>query len=56
MASGDDWLMRPVLEGMCSYESLKDGTLNLADIARMNDAISVRNENAYRVDKAAAEK
>jgi hypothetical protein len=31
---------------MCAYESLKDGTLDLEDIARMNDALTARDENA----------
>ncbi|WP_437177380.1 DUF6889 family protein, partial [Achromobacter ruhlandii] len=26
-------MLAPVLEGLCKYESLKDGTLDLADIA-----------------------
>jgi hypothetical protein len=34
-----------VLCGCCRYESLKDGTLDLADIALMNDALDVREEN-----------
>lgn len=33
--------MRPVIRQMCRYESLKDGTLDLADIALMNEAIDV---------------
>lgn len=37
--------MRPVLAGMCQFESLKNGALDLADIALMNDALSVRDEN-----------
>lgn len=40
-----DWLLRPVVMGMCKYESLKDGTLDLADIALMNDALSVKGDN-----------
>ncbi len=48
MADKEDWVMRPVLEGLCKYESLLDGTLDLADIARMNEAIDVRDENANR--------
>lgn len=42
--------MRPVLEGMCKYGELKDLSLDLADIARMNDALDVRleNEKLYR--------
>lgn len=30
---------------MCRYESLKDGSLDLADIALMNDALDVVAEN-----------
>lgn len=30
---------------MCRYESLKDGTVDLADIALMNDALDVVAEN-----------
>lgn len=33
--------MLPVKRGMCKYSELKDGSLNLADIARMNDALLV---------------
>lgn len=52
MSDEEDWLMRPVLEGLCRYESLKDGTLDLADIARMNEAIDVQAENTARVQEA----
>lgn len=54
MASGEDWLMRPVLKGMCRYESLLDGTLNLVDFARMNDALDVEQENERRIAAALA--
>jgi hypothetical protein len=40
--------MRPVLEGMGRYESLKAGTVSLGDIALMNDALAVRHENERR--------
>jgi hypothetical protein len=56
MASGEDWLMRPILEGMCRYESLLDGTLDLGDFARMNDALNVREENERRINAALAKK
>lgn len=49
MGDGIDWLMRPVLRGMCKYESLKDTTLDLADFARMNEAIDVESENKSRI-------
>ena len=52
MGSEEDWLMRPVLEGLCKYESLKDCTLDLEDIAKMNDALDVRIENENRRKKA----
>ncbi len=37
--------MQPVRNGMCLYESLKDGTLDLADIALMNDSLAVQADN-----------
>ncbi|ERJ35940.1 hypothetical protein K6Y74_00885 [Burkholderia cenocepacia] len=30
---------------MCRFESLKDGTLDLADVALMNDSLAVRADN-----------
>lgn len=49
MTSEEDWLMRPVLRGMCKYESLKDGTISLFDIAKMNEALDVEAENTRRI-------
>lgn len=37
--------MRPVLAGLCKYECLIDGSLGLEDIALMNDALDVREDN-----------
>lgn len=34
--------MRPVLEGMCRMESLRNGALDLEDVAIMNEALDVR--------------
>lgn len=48
MPGGEDWLLRPVVKGMCRYESLKDGTLSLADLALMNDVLDVQAENERR--------
>ncbi|ALK30460.1 DUF6889 family protein [Burkholderia plantarii] len=45
LPGGEDWLLEPVRQGWCRYESLLDGTLGLADIALMNDAIAVRADN-----------
>ena len=47
-----DWLLRPVLRGLCHYESLLDGTLDLVDIAVMNDMLDVEAENNRRADEA----
>ena len=44
--------MRPVVEGLCKYESLKDKSLDLADIALMNDALDVKFENERRYKEA----
>jgi len=58
MNDEEDWLLRPVLDGMCHYESLIDGTLDLNDIARLNEAADIRDENRARArdaEEAAAE-
>lgn len=44
--------MRPVIKGMCKYESLIDGTLDLADIALMNDALDVVADNEYLIEQS----
>lgn len=52
MPDGEDWLMRPVLRGLCKYESLMEGSVGLADIARMNAALDVESENERRMREA----
>lgn len=44
--------MAPVLAGCCSYESLKDGSLDLCDLARINDALMIKAENERRASAA----
>ena len=44
--------MQPVMQGLCKYENLKDGTLDLCDIALMNEAIAVRDLNTRRIQDA----
>ena len=41
--------MRPCIKGMCKFESLKNGELDLADIALMNDALDVVADNEYLI-------
>jgi len=53
MSGNEDWLMRPVLRGLCRYESLVDGTLDLLDVSIMNEAIDVQDENESRSYTAA---
>jgi hypothetical protein len=45
MKSHEDWLLRPVLRGLCRYESLIDGQLCLIDFVKMNEALDVEAEN-----------
>jgi hypothetical protein len=52
MADEEDWVMRPALKGICRYESLKDRTLDLEDVARMNEALDVEAENEFRHRKS----
>lgn len=47
MPDGEDWLYRPILEGLCKYESLKDGSIDLEDIAIMNDALDCKLDNDH---------
>lgn len=42
--------MRPVLRGICRYESLVDGTLDLADFALMNHALEVADRNQRTIE------
>jgi hypothetical protein len=50
MPDDEDWVFRPMLAGHCSYTDLVRGTdLDLADVARMNDALDVEAENARRL-------
>lgn len=51
-----DFLMRPVIRGLCRYESVVDGTLGLEDFAVMNEAVDAQDENAHRAQEAARSK
>lgn len=44
--------MRPVIRGLCRYESLLDNKLDLVDFLRMNDALDVQDENEARLREA----
>lgn len=49
MTSGEDWLYRPLLRGLFKAESLYDGSLDLLAIAKLNEALDVQDENAFRM-------
>jgi hypothetical protein len=40
-----------VIRGLCRFESLKDGTVDLADIALMNDALDVQADNQFLLEQ-----
>ena len=53
LPDGLDWVMRPVLAGLCRYESLTVGAIGLADLSLMNDALDCRDEHSRRASAAA---
>ena len=46
------WLYRPVLVRLCKYTDLHDGTLDLNDVATLNELLDVDNENQRRIQRA----
>lgn len=52
LPDGMDFIARPVAAGLCKYESMKDGTLSLADVAFLNDLLDVKAENERRYAEA----
>lgn len=40
-----------MIRGLCRFESLKDGTVDLADIALMNDALDVQADNQLLLEQ-----
>jgi hypothetical protein len=56
MRDGEDYAMAPVMAGLCRYESLFDGSLTLVDLARLNEALSVKAANEARAFAAAKAK
>lgn len=43
--------MRPLDAGYIAYSALKDGSVDLADIARMNDWLDLKADNQARIDQ-----
>jgi hypothetical protein len=53
MGDGEDWFYRPVAHGRCRYTELHDGTLDIADVYKLNEMIDIETENSWRAQKAA---
>ncbi len=51
LPEGESFLMRPVDAGYIPYTALKDGSVDLADVARMNDWLDLKADNDYRIAK-----
>ncbi len=51
MATGEDFLMRPCAAGMCKFESMLDGTLDLADVAAMNEYLDIKAANEAAIEE-----
>jgi hypothetical protein len=49
MASGEDFIFRPILAGLCKFEAVKEKAIDLYDLARMNEALDIDAENKRRV-------
>lgn len=45
------YVMFVVLNGLCKYESLVDGSLNLEDVLRMRESFFIKNENERRISE-----
>jgi hypothetical protein len=52
MVGGEDVLFRPVLHKVLAPERLLDGSVDLAFIMLLNEAIDIEQENMYRAAKA----
>lgn len=52
MGDGLDWFLRPAVRGMCSYENLHNGVLDLNAVAEMNECLSIQDANAALVQEA----
>lgn len=49
MANGEDFLFRPVLKGVLHIKDLTSGEVDLNDVADLNEALDVMEENERRL-------
>lgn len=52
MPNGEEWYLKPIDLGFYTYAQLKDGSIQIEDIAEINDYISTANENQGRLRAA----
>ncbi|EBA8975573.1 NTP pyrophosphohydrolase [Salmonella enterica] len=51
MPDGLSYLLDPVDAGLIPYYARKDGSVDLCDIALMNDHLAVKADNQRRIEK-----
>jgi hypothetical protein len=51
LPGGEDYILRPARAGLCKYEALKDGRIDLYDIALMNDYLDMEADNEAKIAK-----
>lgn len=56
MSGGEDWLLRPVLRQALPYAELHGTVISLHDIALLNEALDVQDENQARISEALKDK
>ncbi|MEF3886532.1 NTP pyrophosphohydrolase [Escherichia coli] len=56
MPDGLSYLLNPVDAGLIPYTALKDGSVDLYDIALLNDHLAVKADNQRRIEKWRARK
>lgn len=52
MPDGIAWFLRPAGRGMCLYESLHNGVLDLNAVAEMNEWLNVEDANRALLQEA----
>lgn len=52
MVDHEDFIYRPVLRGYLDPRALTDGSISLGEIALLNEAIDIQDENQHRMQKA----
>ena len=51
LPDGLSYLLNPVDAGLIPYTALKDGSVDLYDIALLNDHLAVKADNQRRIEK-----